>query len=86
MARFEVELSATAERQLCGLERKDQVRVVRAIRRLGDEPRPPGARKLRGYEGVYRIRVGVFRVLYSIEADRLVVIVLKIGHRRDAYR
>ena len=61
-------------------------RVVNAIRKLARNPRPRGCRKLRDYSDVYRIRVGVFRILYSIEQVRLLVLVLKIGHRRDVYR
>jgi len=86
MATYEIEVSATAERQLRALERADQVRVVRAIQGLADDPRPRGCRKLHGFDDVYRIRVAHFRVIYSI-ADRVLrIIVLKIGHRRDVYR
>ncbi len=86
MSEFRIEVSLTAEKQLAKLEREDQFRVARAIRRLADDPRPRGCRKLRDYSDVYRIRVGVFRILYSIEQDRLLILVLKIGHRRDVYR
>jgi mRNA interferase RelE/StbE len=81
-----IEISATAEKQLAALERNDQFRVVNAIRKLAQNPRPRGCRKLRDYSDVFRIRVGVFRVLYSIEQARLLILVLKIGHRRDVYR
>lgn len=86
MANYKIEVSATAEKQIRGLGRDDQVRVLRAIQQLATDPRPRGARKLRGYEDVYRIRVGTFRVIYSVESDRLLVIVLKVGHRKDIYR
>ena len=86
MANYRIELSATAEKQIRKLGQENQIRVLRAIKRLGGEPHPPGSRKLRGYEDVYRIRVGTFRVLYSIENDRLLIIVLKVGHRKDIYR
>ena len=83
---FKIEISATAEKQLTALEREAQVRVTNAIRKLAENPRPRGCRKLRDYSDVYRIRVGVFRILYSIEQARLLILVLKIGHRRDIYR
>ena len=86
MSEFRIEVSLIAEKQLLALEREDQVRVAGAIRKLADNPRPRGCRKLRDYSDVYRIRVGVFRILYSIEQDRLLILVLKIGHRRDLYR
>ena len=86
MAKYRIEVSATAEKQIRKLNKADQIRVLRAIQNLAKEPRPPGTRKLRGYEDVYRIRVGTYRILYSIESGRLLIIVLKVGHRRDAYR
>ena len=86
MTEYRIEVSSTAEKQLSALQRDDQVRIADAIGKLADNPRPPGCRKLRDYSDVYRIRVGVFRILYSIEQDRLLILVLKIGHRRDVYR
>lgn len=86
MAKYRIEVSATAEKQIRKLDKADQIRVLRAIQNLAKEPRPPGTRKLRGYEDVYRIRVGTYRILYSIESGRLLIIVLKVGHRRDVYR
>jgi mRNA interferase RelE/StbE len=86
MARYRVEISSTAEKQLRKLTPPDLGRVVRALVGLGDDPHLPGSRKLSGYTDVFRIRVGVYRVLYSVEGRRLIVIILKIGHRRDVYR
>jgi mRNA interferase RelE/StbE len=86
MARYEVEVSRTAEKQLRRLAPKDQARVVRAVRSLADDPLPRGTRKLAGYDDVFRIRVGLFRILYSISSRKLVIIILKVGHRRDIYR
>jgi mRNA interferase RelE/StbE len=53
---------------------------------LVEEPYPRGTRKLSGYDDVFRIRVGRFRVLYSVVKNRLVILILKIGHRKDVYR
>ncbi|MEJ2313111.1 MAG: type II toxin-antitoxin system RelE/ParE family toxin [Gemmatimonadales bacterium] len=86
MARYEIEIARTAEKQLKRLERPDQERVVRAILTLAGEPFPRGSRKLSGYEDVYRIRVGHFRVIYSVSGTTLIIIILKIGHRKDMYR
>lgn len=86
MARYQLEISRTAERQLRKLAAVDRDRVAQAMVALGDEPFPPGSRKLTGYQDVYRIRVGIYRVLYSVEGRRLVIIILKIGHRKDVYR
>jgi len=86
MASYRIEVSATAERQIRRLPRADQLRVVRAIQALSIDPRPPGCRKLSGYEDVFRVRIGRYRVLYSIEGRRLVIIILKVGDRKDVYR
>jgi len=86
MASYEIEISRTAETQLKKLPEEDQRRVVRAVLALAEEPHPRGSRKLSGYDDVFRIRVGRYRVLYSIFERRLVVIILKIGHRKDIYR
>ncbi len=86
MASYNVELTRTAEKQLRRIAKRDRNRLVEAIRGLADRPRPNGARKLQGYDDVYRIRVGQYRVVYEVFDDRMVVIVLKVGHRKDIYK
>jgi mRNA interferase RelE/StbE len=86
MARYRIEISATAERKIRKLPRADQIRVIRVIQALATHPRPPGCRKLSGYDDVFRVRIGRYRVLYAIEDRRLVIIVLKVGDRKDVYR
>ena len=86
MTGYRIEVSATAEKQIRKLARSDQIRVLRAIQALSKEPRPPGTRKLRGYADVFRVRIGTYRIIYSLEQDRLLIIILKVGHRRDVYR
>ena len=86
MARYEVEISRAAEKQLRRLPRADQVRVVQKMLALADDPFPEGARKLSGYDDVFRVRTGRYRILYSVSERTLVVAVLKVGHRKDVYR
>jgi mRNA interferase RelE/StbE len=86
MPTYEIEVSSTAERQLRKLSRPDRLRILRAILALGNDPRPNGCRKLSGFDDVFRIRVGRFRVLYTIEDRRLVIVVLKVGDRKNVYR
>jgi mRNA interferase RelE/StbE len=86
MASYEIEITGTAEKQLRRLTRSDQQRVAGAMLALADDPFPRGVRKLTGWDDVYRIRVGRFRILYSVARKRLVILILKIGHRREAYR
>jgi len=83
MARFEIEITHSAEKQLRALDRVDQHRLAKAMLALAEEPRPRGAKKLSGYDDVFRNRVGSYRIIYSVEQRRLVILILKIGHRRD---
>lgn len=86
MATYDVRISRTAERQLARLDRAMQRRVSAAMLALASEPRPRGCRKLIGYDDVFRLRVGRYRLLYSVSDDTVVIVILKVGHRRDVYR
>jgi mRNA interferase RelE/StbE len=86
MTRYSVEITRTAERQLKKLSQDDRQRVARTVAMLAIDPRPRGARKLAGYDDVFRVRMGQYRVIYSIDDGRLTVLVLKLGHRKDVYR
>ena len=86
MASYSVELTRTAEKQLRRAAKRDRHRIIEAIESLSEKPRPRDARKLQGYDEVYRIRVGQYRVVYEVYDDRVVIIVLKVGHRKDIYR
>ena len=59
---------------------------MRSISLLAGDPRPDGCRKMSGYDDIYRIRIGKYRMIYEIDGRRIVVIILKIGHRREIYR
>jgi mRNA interferase RelE/StbE len=65
--------------------KKDRQRIVKRIEQLGDEPRPAGCQKLSGHDR-YRIRQGQYRIVYGVEDDKLIVYVVKVGHRKDVYR
>jgi mRNA interferase RelE/StbE len=86
MASYEIEITRSAEKQLRRLSRRDQMLLAKVMVALAGEPRPRGARKLTGYDDVYRIRVGSYRILYSYSKKRLVILILKVGHRREVYR
>jgi mRNA interferase RelE/StbE len=85
MAKYRIEITSSAAKELSRIPGKDLRRIVARIQALADDPRPPGSKKLCAQEK-YRIRQGDYRVLYQIEDDVLVVYVVKIAHRRDAYR
>ena len=85
MARYEVRFRKSVSKDLDPIPKKDVQRIIAAIDALAGDPRPPQSRKLSGSER-YRLRCGVYRVLYEIQDDILVVCVVKVGHRKDVYR
>jgi mRNA interferase RelE/StbE len=82
---YSVTFLRRAQRELDGLPKREGSRILGAIRELAETPRPPGCRRLRDREG-WRIRVGDYRVIYSIDDSLHKVVILEIGHRRDVYR
>ena len=87
MAGYELVITARAAKEIDAVPRKkDRQAVVGRIQKLRDQPRPPGCTKLSGGVDLYRVRQGRYRIVYSIEDDRLVVIVVKVGDRKDVYR
>ena len=82
---YTVELENRARRDLLSLQKDVQGRVVDALESLQKEPRPPGAKRLVAKAG-YRIRIGAYRVLYTVEERPPRVLVYRIGHRREVYR
>lgn len=85
MAKYEVVLRKSVLKDLDRLPKADVKRIMSTIKALADQPRPDQAVKLTGQER-YRIRQGVYRIIYAIEDDQLVVCVVKVGHRREVYR
>jgi mRNA interferase RelE/StbE len=82
---YAVGLAPAAVRQLRKLDPSGRRRVQAAIDLLADEPRPPAARQLVGGAGEWRVRTGDFRIIYEIQDRQLLVLVIKVGHRRDVY-
>jgi mRNA interferase RelE/StbE len=83
---WRVEYSARSRRDLSGIRVEDRVRLVKQADRLAEDPRPPGCRKLAGSDALYRVRVGDYRIVYQVEDAVLVVLVVRVAHRRDIYR
>ena len=84
MARFRLVFKRSVAKDLRGIPNRDLKRILRRIEALQDDPRPTGCEKLSG-QARYRIRQGVYRIIYGIEDDVLVVTVVKVGHRREVY-
>ena len=82
---YVIDVLRVAQKQLAGIDRSAQTRIIAAIRSLAVCPRPVGCIKLSG-RPAWRIRIGNYRVIYEIHDDRLLVVVVAIGHRKDIYR
>ena len=85
MASYELVFKRSVAKDLRAFPKQDVKRIMQRLRSLADDPRPSGCEKLSGLER-YRVRLGVYRIIYEIEDTRLTVLVVKIGHRRDVYR
>lgn len=85
MAGYRILVAQSVYKDLDGIPVNDVRRIVTAIEGLAEDPRPPLSRKLSGEEK-YRLRCGVYRVLYEIRDDELIVFVVRARHRKDVYR
>ncbi len=81
---YRIELRPAAVRALKKLDLPIRRRIQGAITLLAEEPRPPAARALRGRPGL-RIRVGDYRIIYTVADNVLLIVVVTVGHRRDVY-
>ncbi len=82
---YRIEVAPAAARQLRKLDPPARRRVQGAVELLAENPRPRSAKKLVGGEGEWRVRTGDYRVVYEINDDVLLVLVVAVGHRRDIY-
>jgi mRNA interferase RelE/StbE len=83
---WRVEIKRSALRELAALPLASRRRVDAAIRLLAENPRPPGARKLAGTPNLFRVRTGDYRIVYRVDDDVLLVLIVRVAHRREAYR
>ena len=83
---YSVQIIGAARREMHRIDRSQQERIRAAIRALETEPRPHGYQKMTGSKDLYRIRVGDYRVIYQIQEEKLVILIVRIRHRREAYR
>ena len=83
--KYSIEILRSAQKQLAKVNPKDRQRIINVIHSLSDNPRPVNSRKLTG-RNAWRIRKGEYRVIYEIYDEKLVILVVVIGHRREVYR
>lgn len=86
MATYRVEFRKSADKDVTRIAARDIPRILSAVEALKEDQHPPGSKKLTGGEHTYRIRVGDYRVVYSLLADSNLVVVERVRHRRDVYR
>lgn len=86
--KYAFRFTAAAQRRLRDIDRLDAMRILTALTALGDDPYREDAdvKKLAGPSGLFRLRVGNYRVAYQINDGELVILVVKVGNRRDVYR
>jgi mRNA interferase RelE/StbE len=85
MASYELAFKRSVAKDLRQFPKQDVKRLLQRIRLLADDPRPPGCQKLSGQER-YRVRQGAYRIVYEVDDGVLIVLVVKVGQRRDVYR
>ena len=85
MASYRLLIKPSAGKEIEILPKQDRRRIIAKITSLSRDPRPPGCEKLSGHDQ-YRLRQGDYRILYEIRDLDLVVVVIKVGHRREVYR
>ena len=85
MAKYELVVRPSVSKDTEDIPTNDLKKILLKMKALCDDPRPPGSVKLSGME-YYRVRHGDYRIIYEIEDTRLIVVVVKVGHRREIYR
>ena len=83
---YQIRVSPVALKYLKSLSPSLKKRIDDKILALAKNPRPAGAKTLKGMKGLLRVRVGDYRIIYKVEYERLLILIIKIGHRGDVYR
>ena len=85
MASYRIDFKPSVKRDLKAIPRREALTILDAIRNLSDNPFPPKSKRLTGREG-WRLRVGSYRVIYTVSAGEITLFVVKVGHRKNIYR
>jgi len=83
---YQIILTKSIQKQLDNLPNNIKERIYIKISQLGEEPRPDGVVKLKGFEHEYRIRIGDYRLRYKVEDEQLIILLIQCKHRRDVYK
>jgi mRNA interferase RelE/StbE len=85
MANYRLTFKKSVAKDLRLIPKDDVRRILKRIEAFAEDPRPMGCEKLSGQER-FRVRQGVYRIVYEIQDEKLVIVVVKVGHRREVYR
>ena len=85
MASYKLVFKRSVTRDLRAIPKRDLKRILKKIESLAENPRPPGSEKLSSQER-YRVRQGKYRIIYEIQNQQLVIVVVKVAHRKAVYR
>jgi mRNA interferase RelE/StbE len=85
VAKYNILIKPSAVKEIENIPRKDRLRIIQKIQGLANNPRPQGCEKLTG-ENRYRVRQGIYRIVYAVSDGELHLVVVKVGHRRDVYK
>ena len=85
MGKYQLKIKKSTEKELATLPYNTILSIKDDIEKLSDNPFPVGHKKLKGFKNFYRLRVGSYRIIYSVEHNKLVIEIIKIAHRKDAY-
>jgi mRNA interferase RelE/StbE len=83
---YDIQFTGSAEKEMRKMPQAMQKRIQPSILALGENPLPSGCKKVRGYDNYFRIRIGDYRVVYALEQKIRIVTIIRIRHRREAYR
>jgi mRNA interferase RelE/StbE len=83
---YRIEFTHRAAKELRALDKTTVKRIAARINALADNPRPPSSKLLEATDRLYRIRVGDYRVIYQVEDRTVLVLIVRVGHRREIYR
>lgn len=86
MDSYKIEWKSSAIKELKKLDKRAISRIIKSIEELKESPFPSGCKKLQGSYNTYRYRIGQYRIIYSIYANKLIIEIIRIGHRRDVYK
>lgn len=82
---WEIQIERKAMKELKKISEPYKSGIIEAVNKLTEDARPPGCTRLKGADGLWRIRVNDYRIVYQIEDDKLMILVIRIGHRKDIY-